>query len=341
LTYTHVRLENEIQCAIRMGIINRRIHMVTPNKRLLALTSALVLGTGQLVSLGIITYSTPAHADLAATITVTDAYEPVDPVDASNGPTGSNNTGTTGGTNQSGGASSATDPNPNKFAKDCAEAILDTFLRATATWPKVDFTAAKKMDVLNKTAIPLSTAKQVWAISNPTVPWSSLSPTAQNVFMNEPTTIPSPTPAPPMAFTFLSQVGAAPSVLADPALYSMWQSNVGSYGSYGATYRGLLYSIGLQGLAANLTEGDAYEFVYLHELAHVASPGLTHAGHRSESSMFDASGNPLTTDGLALMALAAERSNTPNGSYNTTLSTLAKSAKIKDPTNAHSPLSGC
>lgn len=318
-----------------------RIDVATSNKRLMALTSALFIGTGQIVSLGLVTYSTPVHADLGATVTVSDGYEPVDPYDVSNGPSGSNNTGTTGGTNQSGGSSSATDPNPNKFAKDCAEAILDAFSKATSTAPKTDFTAAKKMDVLSKSAIPLTTAQQVWAKFNPTVPWSSLSPTQQNVFMNQPTTLISYAPAPAMAFTFLSQVGTAPSVLANPSLYSMWQTNVGNYGVYGPTYRGLVYSVGMHDLAANLTEADAYEFVYLHELAHVASPGSTHAGTRSESSMFDASGNPLTTDGLALMALAAEKSNTLNGSYNTTLSTLSKSANIKDPTNAHSPLSGC
>jgi hypothetical protein len=318
--------------------------MSKQRKRLLALTSALMFGTSQLVTLGVVTHSAPAAAETGS-ITISGTYTPVDPWDAGNGdPWGNGGNDGSGDGSGSGdnGAGVNTSKDPNGKAKDCAENRIQDFAGSNSgVLPR------KLDDVLanvpaNKTPIPANLAKASFDKQNGLGSWDKLTATEQKYYSSI-----------PRSFIYSSNnssiyvpsdANGQPSVLSDPALRQIWEANVGSLGNYGATWNGMLNSMGLTQLASALSPEDAKEFVFQHEVAHVESPFHTdHPNIRNEQSLFDsATGNPKTADGLALMNMAAIKSNAPAGdTYNKELEKLAKAARIPNVSNAKSPEADC
>ncbi|MFN8011920.1 MAG: hypothetical protein U0P81_11010 [Holophagaceae bacterium] len=133
-----------------------------------------------------------------------------------------------------------------------------------------------------------------------------------------------------------------PSMLSDPTSYSTLQSQGLSYGTYGATWKGYLYLMGMTSLANNLSEDDAKSFVLFHEYARLESPGLDHPSFtRLESTFFNSQGFPISTDGLALMNLAAQKGNSAGSTYNAALKDLAVKAGISEPIAAENADPNC
>lgn len=259
-------------------------------------------------------------------------------------PWGPSSTSPSGG---GGGAAAATTgglaPSP------CSDAAIGTLSKASATDPVKSLSQAEAQALVATGAIPADRAKAMIDGKYGAGTWDLANAAKQKAWESMPVTMWMPPGTtvngqPIVALIFVpADANGNPLVLSDPAAYSVYSSQVGSYGSYGATWRGLVYSLGMTNLATSLSESDAHQFITDHEYAHVQSPGTTHDPlQRNESTFFDGTGRPASTDGLAFLDLAAQKgNNTPGDNYNAEVKNLANGAKIPEPKGSETSNPNC
>lgn len=139
-------------------------------------------------------------------------------------------------------------------------------------------------------------------------------------------------------------------MLNGPAVFTTPQAGIFNTGGYGQTWLGLANSGGFNVAGPPpMSEADARELIYFHELYHIMNPGLNHpsgsdGGNLRILAAFDASGNITSTDGGALALYAAAKNpGNPAGFQQTLIAAgvnpakaMAVTAKMSTPCNTGS-----